>query len=122
MMQALGAFMSGIDIPLMDAGNVGFGILSMLWDRGRCYYRRTQYFLVDYLAALLRGVTLFPFLILFLATLNSSLMQLLLSVNRTVLIIASVIGLVTVWNSDKWIKEKLDASLEGRCGSRPSAD
>jgi|GEM_PF-6258996 len=49
-------------------------------------------------------------------------MQLLLSVNRTVLIIASVIGLVTVWNSDKWIKEKLDASLEGRCGSRPSAD
>ena len=59
MMQALGAFMSGIDIPLMDAGNVGFGILSMLWDRGRCYYRRTQYFLVDYLAALLRGVTPF---------------------------------------------------------------
>jgi len=114
MLSTLTTFYSGIDISPMDAGNVLAGICSLAYDRLWCFFKRTRYFLIDYFAAVLRGVTVFPFLIFFLATLNSSLMEILLNGNRTVLMLASIIGLVTVWNSDKWVKDKLGSAIEAR--------
>lgn len=100
-------FFGGMDMPLMDAGNVFCGAcfagkhwIKSLFGKCECHF-------VDVFVELLRGAAVFPFLIFLLATVNSDLMPFLLTGNRTVLCLAALVGVFAVWNSDKllWFKK-----------------
>lgn len=101
------AFFSGADISLMDGGTI---IASLSLPAGRlvaCKFKKRDFHLSDLFLDLLRGATIFPFIVLLLASINSALLTSLMSGNRVVIMLAAIIGLVAVWNSDKWMKERL---------------
>ena len=97
-----------IDLAPVDALNIGCTVFFPLqrWIRGQCGFCEKPHILMLFMD-FCRGATFFPFVLIVVGVFATSVLKIVLDLNKGALFMAGVIGAVSVVKVDRWLIDYL---------------